>query len=294
LGARLSIVLCTRNRADFLDKTLACYERIATDIAWELVLVDNGSTDRTPQVLRDFALRKTIQVSLFCERRAGASRGRNTGWRHASGEIIAFTDDDCYPQPDFLDKIWKNFSDYPIAYVGGRILLYDQSDYPITIQPSENRLIIKPRSFITPGVIHSANLAFHRKALNVLGGFDEMLGAGTPLRSGEDTDLVSRASAAGYLGAYDPRPVVFHHHRRRTKTEVKSLKRAYDIGRGACYMKSILDPVRRSQYCREWYWRSFIPATRSMRAALKCTNELQGALAYLARRSVYSHVKVSF
>src|SRR5512138_3361592 len=93
----LSIVLCTRNRADWLRRTLTFYEDIVADIGWELGIVDNGSRDATRQVIREFSSRAQIHVRLAVEPRMGLSRARNAGWQCASGEIIAFTDDDCYP-----------------------------------------------------------------------------------------------------------------------------------------------------------------------------------------------------
>ncbi len=280
----ISLVVCTRNRGHYLLDALRSYEMVSTNLNWELVIVDNGSSDSTSTVLSEFLSRTSIQAQVISEPQAGLSRARNTGWQNASGRIIAFSDDDCYLQSDFVDAVWRNFVEAQLDYLGGKVLLYDPADFPITIQLRESRFELPPGSFIESGLIHGANMAFRREVLQALGGFDEMLGAGTHLPGSDDTDLISRASAAGFRGAYDPRPVILHHHRRRTAAQVNSLMRAYDIGRGAHYIKSVLDPNRRGQASRQWYWRSVLPALRSQQAAQKLLYELIGAFRYLTWR----------
>lgn len=277
----LSIVICTRNRGAYLLDALRAYEKISTNLIWELIVVNNGSTDTTQQVLDQFSSNTDIHIHVIFESRPGLSRARNMGWRHASGEIIAFSDDDCYPQADFVDAVWNNFSEARLFYLGGRVLLFDPEDLPITIQLRENRLDLPPKSFIESGLIHGANMSFRREVFLAVGGFDELLGAGTILPGSDDTDMISRASAAGFWGAYDPQPIVLHHHRRRTQEQVAALMRSYDIGRGAHYMKSVLDPARRSQTSRQWYWRTVLPSLRSWRTAQKFFYEMVGAIRYL-------------
>lgn len=280
----LSIIVCTRNRIHFLRDMLLSYENIATNLPWELVVVDNSSTDGSEAFLRSFASSLAMPIRILSEKTPGLSRARNTGWRHASGEILAFSDDDCYLSPDFVDAVWTNFEGTRIHYLGGRVLLHDPMDLPITIQLRETRLELPAGSFIESGLIHGANMAFRREVLEALNGFDEMLGAGTRLPGSDDTDIISRASTAGFHGAYDPRPVVFHHHRRRSQRQADSLMRGYDIGRGAHYMKCVIDPLRRSEVCRQWYWRTLLPALNSRRGVTKLLNETIGACRYLVRR----------
>ena len=283
---RVSIVLSTRNRAGFLPEALRSHERIVTEVPWELVVVDNGSTDATPQVLRDFARETRIVFRPVTESRPGLSCARNTGWRTAEGDLVAFTDDDCYPSPGFVDAIAACFADANLDYLGGRITLHDPEDAPVTIQLRDTPLVIEPHSFVPAGFIQGANMAARRRVLETLDGFDELLGAGTPYPS-EDIDFVSRASAAGFNGAYDPRPAVAHHHRRRTAEQVESLRRSYDVGRGAYYAKCLLDPLRRGLTWRVWarsLVRSALPIHSSARARAQSVGELRGAFGYLKDR----------
>ncbi|MEO8946678.1 MAG: glycosyltransferase family A protein, partial [Gemmatimonadaceae bacterium] len=93
--------MTTRNRAGHLAETLSHWARLESpEGGWQLVVVDNGSTDDTRSVLE--AHRNYLPLEILYEPKPGSGRGHNTGWRAASGEIIAFIDDDCYPAPDFL------------------------------------------------------------------------------------------------------------------------------------------------------------------------------------------------
>ena len=247
----VSVVVCTRNRAAELRQALDHWTGISAVIPWELIIVDNGSTDGTQDVIREFASATGIACRSVVEPRRGLSRARNCGWRAARAPVIAFTDDDCYPQPDYVTALWAGFAQPPIGYLGGQVLLYDLQDYPITIQTRAQRLEIPPRSFVRAGLVHGANMAARRTVLQAVGGFDEMLGAGTPFPA-EDVDFLSRASAAGFWGAYDPAPAVRHHHERRESADIRRLQRSYDLGRGAYYVKGLLDPARRASMARGW------------------------------------------
>ena len=244
----ISLVVCTRNRARYLAEALPYFDRLTTGVSWELILVDNGSTDDTAEVLAAFAARSPLNVRIVDENKIGLSAAHNAGWRQSSARLIAFTDDDCYPAADYLDQVRRCFSEPGLGYVGGRVLLFDSNDYPITIQPLERRVDIAPRSYVAPGLIHGANYAFRREVLERVGGFDERLGPGTELHCGDDLDILARASAHGYAGAYDPGPLVFHHHRRSTPEDVRRVSAGYDIGRGAYFAKALMDRRLRWNY----------------------------------------------
>jgi glycosyltransferase involved in cell wall biosynthesis len=274
---RLSVVVCTRSRAPQLRACLERIGRLSVAASWELVVVNNGSTDETAEVLRQFRKVSLHPMTVVEEPRPGLGRARNRGWRAAAGELIGFTDDDCYPADDCLSQIVACFEDRRLGFLGGRVLLFDPTDFPITIQELDHRVEIDPKAFIPAGLIHGANFAFRREVLEAIGGFDDAFGAGTPF-SCEDVDAIARAAALGWRGAYDPRPIVYHHHRRKMRDEVIQLRRVYAVGRGAYYMKSILDPAMRGTYFRSWMSRI---VTQSPRRTIR---ELRGALAYLRER----------
>ena len=129
----ISLVISTRDRCEKLNLCLRKIRAIDTSLSWQLILVDNGSSDSTPDVLEEFARLASFPVLVLKEASPGLGRAHNRGWRAAAGEIIAFTDDDCYVSPDYLDRALEAFADPKVGFCGGRIKLYDISDYPITI-----------------------------------------------------------------------------------------------------------------------------------------------------------------
>jgi glycosyltransferase involved in cell wall biosynthesis len=285
----VSLVMCTRNRALFLPLALAHCARIVSARRWELVIVDNGSTDATARVVCEFRRESDITVRPVFEASPGLGRARNAGWVHAAGSIVAFTDDDCYPSPDFIDQVWLCMEERGLDYVGGRVLLHDPEDLPLTIQLRRTALDLPPHTFLKTGLILGANMAVRRSVLEQLGGFDELLGAGTPFPS-EDAEFLSRASARGFVGGYDPRPVVAHHHRRRTQAELDKISRSYDLGRGGYYMACLIDPLRRGQVMRYWYWTKrddFLHLWHKPTGFMTVAREMLGAISYwrAARRS---------
>ncbi|MBN2885128.1 MAG: glycosyltransferase family 2 protein [Chromatiaceae bacterium] len=247
-------MLCTRDRAAQLPATLEAWreQRCAHD--WELILVDNGSRDATPRLLADFAAAAPMRVRLVRESRPGLAAARNAGLRAARGDLIAYTDDDCYPAPDWLARVADVLGDPATAYCGGRVLLFDPRDLPLTIQERAAPLIIEPDTFVPSGLIHGANMAFRRAVLLKAQGFDERLGAGAPFRSGEDTDLLRRLSWSGLRGRYDPRLLVHHHHGRRHPEQARRLGQCYDAGVAAVMAKWLLHAPTRGRLFRHLYW----------------------------------------
>jgi glycosyltransferase involved in cell wall biosynthesis len=268
----LSFVVATRNRGEFLPAMLESLRGLKSSLRWEVIFVDNGSTDATAEVLEAFRRSFEMPVRVLSEPRPGAGRARNTGWRAAMGRIIAFIDDDCYPAPDYIDQVESCFAASGIGYIGGRVLLHDVADLRITIQESTERLLLPPRRFIYAGVLQGANWAARRCALEQVGGFDPNLGPGTKFVC-EEVELQARLSAVGWTGAFEPGPLVYHHHRRKSLSDISTLQRSYDLGRGAYYAKCILDPRMRTRYAKEWlYTMRFGPTSRVVREIRSAAN----------------------
>src|SRR5580692_8032470 len=162
----ISLIICTRNRAGQLAQTLKWVTAIRSRLTWELIVADNGSTDRTSAVVQECAAACDRTVQLIYQPKRGVSHARNAGWQSAKSDIVAYIDDDCYPAEDYLDAVFDCFSKDPrLGFVGGRILLHDPTDRRITIQESLEPLFFPPGSFIKPGVIQGANVAYRREAL---------------------------------------------------------------------------------------------------------------------------------
>lgn len=246
----LSLVICTRNRAMFLPQHFESLMAIKTDIAWEIIFVDNNSTDETPILLAEFAAKSSIPVTVVHEKITGLSNARNAGWIKAQANIVGFTDDDCYPAPDYVDSLIAAFKNESTSFVGGRVLLHDPEDLPWTIMLSMESQHFAPFSYIRPGTIHGANFAFRKSELQKLSGFDPLMGSGTPFPC-EDCDVLLRALSAGQQGNYCPEIVVSHHHRRREVDKPK-IERAYLAGRAAFFMKALVDAQKPSRIAYQW------------------------------------------
>lgn len=250
----ISLVLCTKDRADSLERCLAEVEKQDCHLKWELVVVDNASTDETPDVIEKWARKFPVALKLVREEAPGTGFARNAGWRAAGGKIIVYTDDDCYPAKDFLQSVYRCFHDNEIDYLSGRILLFDNSDFKIAVTEWAEPIVLKPYSFISPGLVKCANCAFMREALETVGGFDPSFGAGACF-AGEDVEVVGRMAFAGKKGLYSPKPLVYHHHGRNTEAKYEALKRTYDEGRGACMVKGLLNKRMRKVYFKSWCWK---------------------------------------
>jgi cellulose synthase/poly-beta-1,6-N-acetylglucosamine synthase-like glycosyltransferase len=267
----VSLIIGTRNRSKQLARSLESVGRIIFKRPWELIIVDNGSADTTVAAVRDFVASTTIPVFYVFEPRRGLGNAHNAGLKIARGKIVAFTDDDCYPSHDFLSRVWSSFEDVTVGYVTGCIMLHDPADYPITINHSTIPLTFPANSYLRPGAVQGANMAFRSSVLRDVGGFDPLFGPGSWFNI-EDLDAAARASALGWKGRYCPEIVVSHHHGRK-KANTSALLRSYAFGRGAYRMKLLLKG-HHSFWSRPFYW---VP----QRGAWTIVWEVFGATTYL-------------
>jgi len=281
MAEQLSLIVCTRNRLPALRTTLGILLGLRCRVPWQLIIVDNGSTDGTGEWLRAMTSNASGSVDVVSEPSRGVSRAKNRGLRHARGEIIAFTDDDCYPTESYLDDLLDVFASSDVDYCGGRVLLHDPTDLPITIKTSNTPEFFPANSFIPTGAIHGANMAFRRRVVQAVGPFDVMFGPGAVTLAAEDSDYLLRASFCGFTGMYSPLPTVRHHHRRKTPEHYVSINRVYDIGRGALYAKYLCARATRRLMLKRWWWSVWL---RSHEGRRQLFNELRGAAIYLWAR----------
>lgn len=275
----LSLVVCTRNRADQLRRTLEKIAKIESSRIWELVLVENACTDHTSEVVSNFMEGTSLHVQRVVEPEPGKGNALNSGCETAAGEIIALTDDDCYPEPDYVDAVMTVFESRDVGFLGGRVLRYDRSDADFSVRKGAKSELLPAHTFPKTGFIIGANMAFRREVFRSIGGYDEMMGAGTSFVCA-DIEFCARASDRGWRGGYFPQPTVYHHHGRKPGRDVAELHEVYDWGRGAYYAKTLLDlPTLRRQCLKWWYWDLKIARPGQTR------REVFGALSYLARRA---------
>ncbi|WP_104827428.1 glycosyltransferase [Rhizobium sp. NXC24] len=218
----ISVVICTRDR----DPALAdCLRSVAAQRSapGEIIVVDNSSNGNAKGVCGEFP-----GVRYVHEPQAGLSRARNAGIRASRLNIVAFTDDDVEVHPGWTAEIARAFADRDVDALTGLVLparldtpaqrcfQFTMGGFGTTFVPLtfDSRFFEETR----PSGAHvwkmgaGANMAFQRSVFERVGLFDERLGAGAAGCS-EDSELWYRLLATGGACLYEPRAVVFHHHR---------------------------------------------------------------------------------
>lgn len=213
----VTVGICTWNRADLLRRTLTCLEQlvIPPGVSWELLVVDNNSSDETSAVLQSFVGRLPLRP-LF-EGRQGKSVSCNTLLAAARGDLLLWTDDDACPDPHWIGTMCRAFErDHaglvfgivrPLwlgaspAWFGprfwGNFALLDYGDTPFVVTDDEHPF-------------YGVNYGMRTGVLRSLGGFREDLGPVLHAGGGEDTDLYERVRAADVTITYEPAAVVGH------------------------------------------------------------------------------------
>jgi glycosyltransferase involved in cell wall biosynthesis len=223
-----SVLICTYNRARLLRETLASLQSMTPppDCEVEIIVVDNNSTDNTQLVLAEAIARSTIPVIALRESAQGKSFALNHGLRIARGDIVALTDDDVWPHPDWLARIVADFREHDVTFVFGKVLpRWGQLPPPemltVPAQDIWGPLAIvdygdTPADYVAESTGQrlpiGANLAFSRRALVTIGGWRTDLGkVNNTLISGEDHEIFMRLRRHGlYKGYYDPDVAVRH------------------------------------------------------------------------------------
>lgn len=237
----ISVIVCSRDRADQLERCLQAFEQAdAPPGSWELLVVDNGSTDHTSEVVRARSRGTRLPLEYLVEDAPGLSRARNRGLAAAAGDLVAFTDDDCRVSPTWLQAIVRVFARDPnLMVLGGRVDLADPLDSPVSIRPFPDALRISEMHHIMARLM-GCNMAFRHDVFRKIGLFDPKLGAGTLIGSSEDLDMFYRALKAGMTLRYEPEVHVRHAHGRRPGANLAMLRQSYVRGRGAFYGKHLL------------------------------------------------------
>ena len=214
----ISAIVCTRNRAPFLQKCLkGLLRQTLSPERYEIVVVDNGSTDNTKDVLEQFADNPLVRI--IYEPIAGLSRARNRGWQESRAPYIGYIDDDAVAGERWLeDALWsfQNYRPEP-DWVGGPVTLEwevlkpDWINEELSVPLGWVHWGDSPRPLQNTEWLIGANSCFSRKCLERHGGFDERLGRiGACLLSGEETQLKKKIESAGGMLYYHPGVTVRH------------------------------------------------------------------------------------
>jgi glycosyltransferase involved in cell wall biosynthesis len=211
-----TILVCTRNRSDALGRGLHSIVEDSRDLDRELVVVDNGSTDETAEVIAAAAARAPFPVRYVLERTVGLSAARNRGVGEASGEFVLFTDDDTRVERGWSEALVRAFASPDIGAVGGRVLPAWPHPPPawltgLAVELLAVRDLGTETRQLGPGAMPvGANMAV-RRALLEDPAFDVELGnRGTDVDGYEEVALMSRVMRTHRV-VYAPNAVVHHH-----------------------------------------------------------------------------------
>jgi glycosyltransferase involved in cell wall biosynthesis len=218
----VSVVICTYNRAESLRRTLVSLSAMSVpaDISWEVLVIDNNSTDGTQGAAEAFARDARITVRYVFAERQGLNHARNAGVRAAKGELIFFLDDDVEVTRDWLPEMTKAFELNPVVGVGGRVFIkadlyrpaWWHAEYDGALgkfDPGEAAILSDDTYTSIIGI--GANLAFKRSAFEKYGGFRPDLDRRKrKLLMGGDVEFYQRIKKAGELTMYYPNAIVYH------------------------------------------------------------------------------------
>ncbi len=213
----ISVILCTYNNSDRLSITLGEFHRLRQpeNLEWELIVVNNNSTDDTEEVIKSFSGR--LPITYVYEPKQGLSRARNAGLDAAEGQLIVFTDDDVKPVPGWLAAYWKAYQERPEGYYFGGPVESDYEDGP----PDDGLMDLAPPSVrgiewgseageLTNGSFIGANWACPKKYIDKSKAFKAKLGLGSGQGAGEETDLMIRLRKKGLKPWYIPSARIDH------------------------------------------------------------------------------------
>src|SRR6185295_7223506 len=205
---RVSVVVCAYNAADTLEDNLRSLEQL-TYPDYEIILVNDGSKDRTSEIARRFARVRVVDTP-----NAGLSAARNVGLAAATGDIVAYTDADTRVDRDWLTFLVQPFLTSDVVGSGGPNVV--PSDDPPIAQciarapGGPTHVLLDDRiAEHVPG----CNMAFRRDALLAIGGFNPVY-----LRAGDDVDVCWRLQARGWKIGFAAAALVWHHHRSSIQT----------------------------------------------------------------------------
>ncbi len=207
---RVSVVVCSYNGAATLEECLQSLERVEYP-NYEVIVVDDGSTDNTREILGRFPAVRAIHQA-----NSGLSTARNVGLQAATGAIVAYTDSDCFVDGDWLSQLVDQLERSGAAAVGGPNLSPDDGRIAACVAASPGQPTHVLESDQVAEHIPGCNMAFRREALEAIGGFDAQFRT-----AGDDVDVCWRLHQAGSWITFAPAAFVWHHRRQNVRTYLR-------------------------------------------------------------------------
>ncbi len=261
----LSVAICTRNRVTTLRRCLESLRPLQGRHGFELLVIDNAPPDGATAEL----VERLSGVRYVLESRPGLNFARNRAWSEASGDLIAYLDDDVIVDSGWLAGLQEAWAENPDAAAFTGLVMPLRLDTPAQVLFEKRNGFRRgfdkkrfgrelPGNPLYPcgaGIFGAGcNMAFRREVLQEIGGFDHALDTGAPLPGGGDLDIFYRIIRAGHVLVYEPSYLVFHDHR---ASDLALRRQYYTWGLGfmAFVEKNYRnDPSQRARFRRLVIW----------------------------------------
>jgi len=211
---KATIQLCTYNRAQLLGRVLdACFEQTTGSSEYEVVLVNDGSTDETPAVIAGAQTRATCPFTVVNQPNGGLAKARNAGLARSAGQRVILIDDDVLPLPNFVEEHLRSHAAHATAIVRGAAINVENFDVlPAPLYSWRN---------YSGNYFWTTNVSVPLATLRAVGGFNESFAE----YGWEDIDVGLRLRFAGVKAVFNPRAIVYHYKPRPQAADVEKMVR---------------------------------------------------------------------
>lgn len=270
----VSVVVCSYNGARTLRACLESLMRLDYP-EHEVILIDDGSVDATPQIAAEFPL-----VRYHRQDNRGLSVARNVGAELAQGEIVAYTDDDCEVDEDWLRYLVRAMQDQQVVAIGGPNITPPDDGWLarcVAASPGNPSHVMLDDHYAEH--IPGCNMAFRREVLLGLGGFDPQF-----RQAGDDVDMCWRILDSGAHIGYAPGAMVWHHRRATVRAYLKQ-QRGYGRSEALVHFKH---PQRCGTFGRS-SWRGIIYGDGAVGLPLLPDTIYHGQFGLAPYQQIYRH-----
>jgi GT2 family glycosyltransferase len=221
----ISIIIPTYNRIHWIKKCLYNLDSFLNDHNFEIIVVDDGSSDGTLNFLKDFTSRSRTPIRVLSQKRQGPAKARNVGVNEAKGQIVCFLDDDSIVQSTWATTLFESSTllNGKFSAIKGNVRAYQNLPFPLFLE----KHLHKSDNWVTN------NIAYRKDIFNEIGGFDEEF----TIASWEDVDLGLRMERSGYQRIYNPNMIVRHPH----EENIENLKKKFMVNGYGFF-----------QFCKKW------------------------------------------
>lgn len=239
---KFTIAICTYNRAKIIEKSLdAALNQSMASRFYEILVVDNNSTDNTKQIVKKYMLENS-NLRLVSEPIQGLSHARNRAYKEARNKIIVYVDDDAVLGPDYLMCLENLFNEEKkVGAVGGPVSVGWLEPVPSWYEPGLDiwynylNLSLVRRVIKYPKIFYGTNMAFFVSVLKQVNGFSPNLGRTKEnLADSEEAEIILRIEKLGLKIFYDPELCVIHYITKDRLDKGYLRKKAQEHGRSQC------------------------------------------------------------